>query len=110
MPLSSEQLEQVSEAVANIMARKTPIPQCQMPIYSLLGLPCVPREEPGTGIEPEISCNSLAQVQSYDHNAGQIVPTKLKAKIINGDYINLGLLIENVNGADPSDDTKYFSL
>jgi hypothetical protein len=38
------------------------------------------------------------------------VPTKLKAKIINGDYINLGLLIENVNGADPSDDTKYFSL
>jgi hypothetical protein len=70
----------------------------------------VPREESGTGIEPDISYNSLAQVQSYDHDAGQIVPTKLKAKIINGDYINLCLLIENVNGADPSDDIKYFSL
>ena len=109
MPLSSEQLEQVSEAVANIMARQTSIPQCQMPIDPLLSLPCVPREEPDTGIEQDIPYNSLAQVQSYDHDAGQIVPAKLKAKIINGDYINLGLLIENVNGADPNDDTKYFS-
>jgi hypothetical protein len=39
-----------------------------------------------------------------------MVPTKLKSKIINGDYISLGLLIEIVNGAEPNDDTKYFSL
>jgi hypothetical protein len=110
MPLSSGQLEQISEAVANIMTRQTPISQCQVSIDPILGLPCVPREESTTGIEPDISYNSLAQVLSYDHDAGQFVSIKLKAKFINGDYSNLGLLIENVNGADPNNDTKSFSL
>jgi hypothetical protein len=61
MPLSSEQLQQVSEAIANFMAKQTP----QMLIESLLGLPSTGTTEPDM-----MSYNYLAQVQSYDHDVG----------------------------------------
>lgn len=34
----------------------------------------------------------------------------LKLKIANGEYVNLGLLVDRTNESDPNDDTKYFSM
>ncbi|XP_061165683.1 uncharacterized protein LOC133174598 [Saccostrea echinata] len=75
LSLSNEQLQQVSQAVADIL-----------------------------------SSNYLALTPSYDNDLGHRVPNRLKLKIVNGDYINLGLLLENSHGVDPKDETKYFSM
>ncbi|XP_048747863.2 uncharacterized protein LOC125660061 [Ostrea edulis] len=104
-PFTNEQLLQVSQAVADIISRQS---QC-MPIEPLL--PSMPVDEPSTGTEPEIfSSNYFAQTQSYDNDLGHMVPNRVKHKIVNGEYINLGLLVENSEGLDPNDDTKYFSM
>ena len=104
--LSNEQLQQVSEAVAEIMARQNhhaPIEPVQPSV------PMEPFENHSAGTEPELLNRNYLHT-SYDNDLGHMVPNKLKFKIVNGEYINLGLLVENSNGVDPNDNAKYFTL
>lgn len=44
-----------------------------------------------TGTVPGIiSYNCFAQTQSYENDLGHIVPNRIKIKIVNGEYANLG--------------------
>ncbi|XP_062582026.1 uncharacterized protein LOC134243814 [Saccostrea cucullata] len=106
--LSNEQLQQVSEAVANILSKQSGT-NPPMPIEPL-ETPMATREQ-SQGTEPVlINDNYLALTTSYDNDLGHKVSNKLKLKIVNGGYINLGLLVENSYGADPNDETRYFSM
>jgi hypothetical protein len=103
---SKEQLAQVSQVVVDILAKQNQHAPNE-PTYPSMA---VDESETDPGTEPDfLSDNYLAQTPSYDNDLAHMVPDKLKIKIVNGDYINLGLLIE-ISSVDPNDDTKYFSM
>lgn len=118
--LSSEQLQQVSQAVADILGQNRTQPMPIEPLQPGMGTQPMPIEslQPSmagpdlcTGTVPEIiSDNCFAQTQSYESDLGHVVPNRLKIKIANGEYVNLGLLIANLDGGDPNDDIKLFSM
>lgn len=82
----------VSQAVADIISRQTQ----RTPAEPLL--PSMPMNETSIGTLWHISNIYLAQTQSYDKDVGHMVPHRSKLKIVSGEYMNLGILIENSYG------------
>lgn len=105
--LNREQLDEVTRAVIAAMScrAETSHPQNEMTQDASA-------EYPGTDILPTlaISNNQKSHVQSYHNDLGHNVSNNLKLKIANGEYVNLGLLVDRTNESDPNDDTKYFSM
>lgn len=65
-------------------------------------------DEQSTCTEPELFTNNhLAQRQSYGNDLGYMVSKRLKFRIVDKEYINLGLLIENSYGFDLNHETKF---
>lgn len=105
--LNREQLGEVTRAViaATSSRTETSHPQNEMTQDSSA-------EYQGTDILPSlaISNNQKSHVQSYHKDLGHNVSNNLKLKIANGEYVNLGLLVDRNNESDPNDDKKYFSM
>lgn len=104
--ISTKQLHQVSEVVAEILLKKRPQPNLNS-IESLRPTETV--KEHCTCTEPEIFHDKhFPQTKSYNTDFGLSVSNRLKMKIISGYYINFSLLIENPYEVDPHDVTKVF--
>lgn len=92
--LNREQLDEVTRAVIAAMScrAETSHPQNEMTQDASA-------EYPGTDILPTlaISNNQKSHVQSYHNDLGHNVSNKLKLKIANGEYVNLGLLVDRTN-------------
>lgn len=101
--LNREQLGEVTRAViaATSSRTETSHPQNEMTQDSSA-------EYQGTDILPSlaISNNQKSHVQSYHKDLGHNVSNNLKLKIANGEYVNLGLLVDRTNESDPNDDKK----
>lgn len=102
-----EQLDEVTRAVIAAMSSRaeTSHPKNEM-------TQDVSAESPRTDIllTLAISNNQKSHVQSYHTDLGHNVSNNLKLKIANGEYVNLGLLVDRTNESDPNDDTKFFSM
>ncbi len=105
--LNSEQLDEVTRAVIAAMSSRAETSHHQNEMTQDAST-----EYPGTDILPTlaISNNQKSHVQSYHNDLGHNVPKNLQLKIANGEYVNLGLLVDRTNESDPNDDTKYFSM
>ncbi|XP_056022019.1 uncharacterized protein LOC130054933 [Ostrea edulis] len=64
----------------------------------------------GTDLSTTVATSNNSQVPSYQNELGHNVSNNLKLKTANGEYINLGLLVDRSYDSDPNDDTKYFSM
>ncbi|XP_062578803.1 uncharacterized protein LOC134240736 [Saccostrea cucullata] len=98
--LTADQLRQVTESVADL------IKESQGGVVEPASSPILDE----TSGDTIISSACRAAVPSYDNELGHNVPNNVKIKIANGEYINLGILLNNIPETDPNDDTKYFSL